>query len=108
MLGEPYCLWLRGKMEHPEKYVCQVFTSPAETKLTFQTSGFVMPVEAPSPPPPPPPERKSKAEPSKKDDIQVSEPPKETPKPRKVAQQQPRYERQAMFDGNPFSGLFNW
>ena len=54
-----------------------------------------------------PPERKSEAEPSKKDDIQVSEPPKETPKPRKVAQQ-PRYERQAMFEGNPFNALFNW
>ena len=27
--------------------------------------------------------------------------------PKKLAQR-PRYERQAMFEGNPFSGLFNW
>jgi len=35
------------------------------------------------------------------------EPPQEAPKPRRVAQQ-PRYEREAMFEGNPFSRLFNW
>ena len=33
----------------------------------------------------------------------------QAPKPKRVARQgQPRYERQAMFEGNPLSGLFNW
>jgi hypothetical protein len=100
--SEGSCLMVRGKMEHPEKYLCQVFTSPAETKLTYQASGFVMPVEASPPPAPPPPERKSEAEPSKKDDIQV-----EAPKPKKVAQQ-PRQTKTAMFDGNPLTSLFSW
>lgn len=36
------------------------------------------------------------------------EPLKEAPKPKKVAQQQPRQTQTAMFEGNPFSGLFQW
>ena len=43
-------------------------------------------------------------------EVAKPEPPKQAeqaPKPRKVAQR-PRYDQQAMFEGNPIRGLFNW
>src|ERR1700723_2714881 len=47
LFTEAQCNFVRGKMEHPEKYVCQVFTSPSETKLVWSAPGFTMPAEAP-------------------------------------------------------------
>jgi hypothetical protein len=121
-------------MEHPEKYVCQIFTSPTETKLVYTTPGFVMPAEAPragikadptslrGPAPAKEiesrerptqdeeactaPECKPEAAPAKK--IESKEQPKTQ---RKVAARaaQPRQEQQAMLDDvNPFRVLFNW
>ena len=55
------------------------------------------------------PERKSDAQPpAKPAEIESKDSPRsDEPKPKRVAQR-PRYERQAMFEGNPLSGLFNW
>jgi hypothetical protein len=101
------CAMLRGRMENPEKYVCQVFTSPAEINLTYQAPGFVKDVETSRP------ERKSEAGPvivgptrltaadrpyiEPLAEVAKPEPPKEPAAPKKVAQR-PRQERhQAMF-----------
>jgi hypothetical protein len=46
LFTEAQCNFVRGKMANPEKYVCQIFTSPTETKLVYATPGFVMPAEA--------------------------------------------------------------
>jgi hypothetical protein len=62
---------------------------------------------------PPPPERKSSLTPKGESEAEPLPPkpdastdtPKETPKPKRVAQ---RHDRQAMFEGNPFGALFNW
>jgi hypothetical protein len=120
LFTEAQCTFVRGKMANPEKYVCQVFTSPTETKLVYTAPGFVMPTEEHQATPPP--ERKSsltpeppKPEPakeieSKKNGVQVGklESVKEqAPKPKKVAQQ-PRHDQEAMLDGNPFTALFRW
>jgi hypothetical protein len=106
------CALLRGKMENPEKYVCQIFTSPGEINLTYQAPGFVKDAEKKTeltPEPPKPEPAKSEAIESKKSDVQVGklEPAQQAPKPKKVAQR-PRDEQQAMFEGNPLAMLFNW
>jgi hypothetical protein len=121
LFTEAQCNFVRGKMANPEKYVCQVFTSPTETKLVYTAPGFTMPA-ATEPQQPSPPERKSEAQPappkpaeieSKKNDVQVGKltpevkEPEQAPKPKRVAQR-PRYEQQAMFEGNPFTGFFSW
>ena len=102
------CALLRGKMENPEKYVCQIFTSPGEINLTWQPAGFMKDAEKAQPEKKtelkPPPESTPKADPVGNTSV---EPPKEAPKPKRVAQQQPRYQRQAMFEGNPLAMLFN-
>jgi hypothetical protein len=123
--SEQACNWARGRADHPEKFVCAVFTGPKSTPWVYVAPGSVIPTAEPEPPPPErksslTPKGESEAEPSKKalDDIQVSKPdklgdtdkppvPEQAPKPKRVAQQ-PRYEQQAMFTGNPFSALFNW
>ena len=33
------CMYVRGKMTHPEKYVCQEFHGPAQTNWVYQPSG---------------------------------------------------------------------
>jgi hypothetical protein len=100
------CNYMRGKMEHPEKYFCQVFTSPKTTTWTYVPPGEITPAEAS----PPPPEIRPQADPTSAPG-KLEPPPKEKETaasvPKKLAQR-PRYERQAMFEGNPFSGLFNW
>jgi hypothetical protein len=119
------CAMLRGKMENPEKYVCQIFTSPGEINLTYQAPGFVKDAEkktelTPEPPKPEPakesPRSKlgSEAIESKKNGVQVGKltapevkEPEQAPKPKRVAQR-PRRDEQAMFEGNPLAMLFNW
>ena len=74
------CNYTRGKMEHPEKYTCQVFTSAKSTAWTY-----VQPSEgatgATTPPPPQEnlqpdtnPERRSEDNPvlKSKDDVQLA------------------------------------
>ena len=112
LFTEAQCNFVRGKMANPEKYVCQVFTSPTETKLVYTAPGFTMPAEAPP--------AGIKADPSRLEGSHTgdslghtsvepkAEPPKaEAPKPKKLAQR-PRQEQQAMLgDVNPFGVLFN-
>jgi hypothetical protein len=115
--GMQQCELLRGKMANPEKYVCQEFKSEPSTPLVFRPAGLAVPEPQPAPP-----ERKSEAQPtppkpveieSKKNNVQVGrltpevKEPEQAPKPKKVAQR-PRYEQQAMFEGNPLTMLFNW
>ena len=47
MFSTDSCNLLRGKMEHPEKYTCQVFTSAKSTAWTYTPPGAEV---APSPP----------------------------------------------------------
>jgi hypothetical protein len=124
--SEGACLMTRGKMEHPEKYFCQVFTSPKTTQWVYVPPGAVPAAD-------PPEGDRTGLEPSKKalDDVRVgptkletkdapkpdasADPtPKEIAKPKRVAQQ-PRYDQQAMvegrqtmFEGNPLTGFFSW
>jgi hypothetical protein len=125
LFTEAQCNFVRGKMANPEKYVCQVFTSPAETQLVWTAPGFVMPAAAS------PAGRQGFLTPKALDDVKVGPskleerdkpeavaPAKEIeskappvditpPKQKKVAQQ-PHYQRQAMFEGNPLTGFFSW
>jgi hypothetical protein len=120
--SEGQCIIMRGKMAQPEKSVCQVFRSAPSTSWTYVPPGSVIPSEvspgpvepAPQAKPevPSPPERKSSLTPKGESEAEPLPPkpgatdtPKETPKPKRVAQ---RHDRQAMFEGNPFCTLFNW
>ena len=124
--SEGACLMTRGKMEHPEKYFCQVFTSPKTTQWVYVPPGAVPAAD-------PPEGDRTGLEASKKalDDVRVgptkletkdapkpdasADPtPREIAKPKRVAQQ-PRHDQQAMaggrqapFEGNPFTGFFSW
>ena len=91
MFSVDSCNLLRGKMEHPEKYTCQVFTSAKSTAWTYTPPGNP---EGPTGAIPPPqenvqpdtsPERRSEAEygeaaspqlttklPRAKDDVQLA------------------------------------
>ena len=126
---EAACNYARGRMASPEKYVCQVFTGPSETQLVYQTPGFTVPAAAASPKE----NLQPGANPEHRSDAVVPGAPDENftamqrfgtdnqnsaaggsqpqvlpaPKPKRVAQQ-PRYQRQAMFEGNPLAMLFNW
>jgi hypothetical protein len=106
------CNFFLGRMQHPEKYTCQRFDSPKTTSWVYTPPGAITPAQAA------PAEPEIKPDPTRLEGSHTSdslghtsidkpEPPKEAPKQKKVAQQ-PHYERQAMFEGNPFSGLFNW
>jgi hypothetical protein len=124
-LSESGCMVGRGKMVNPERYVCQGFRSAPSAQWMPSNEGAVEPPPSPDhaslsvrPPPPvtqsPPAVVSPKAMPQAPGESEVPpakpaeiESKGEQPKPRKVAQQ-PRYERQAMFEGNPLSGLFNW
>ena len=100
------CNFMRGRMEHPEKYFCQVFTSPKQTSWEYKAPAEITPAEAS----PPQPEIRPQADPTSAPG-KLEPPPKEKETaalvPKKLAQR-PRDEPQAMFEGNPFSGLFNW
>jgi hypothetical protein len=37
--SEQQCMYVRGRMAHPEKYVCQIFRGPAETDWTYHPEG---------------------------------------------------------------------
>ena len=63
---------MRGKMEHPEKYFCQVFTSPKTTTWTYVPPGEITPAEAS----PPQPEIRPQADPTSAP-RQAEPPPKE-------------------------------
>ena len=118
--SEGQCLIMRGKMAQPEKYVCQVFRSAPSTSWTYVPPGSVMPSEvspgaAPVEPQAKPEERKSDAQPmtapTKPAEIESKEQPAQQPK-RKVAQRNTQQAmagaREAMFEGNPFTGFFSW
>jgi hypothetical protein len=48
--SEQQCMYVRGRMGHPEKYVCQIFRGPAETDWTYHPEGsFTGDPVAPSP-----------------------------------------------------------
>ena len=48
--SEQQCMYVRGRMAHPEKYVCQIFRGPAETDWTYHPEGsFTGDPVAPSP-----------------------------------------------------------
>ena len=81
-----------------QQQCCAVEPPPADA----DHASLVPPVVSPKAIPRAPGE--SEVQPAKPAEIESKG---EQPKPRKVAQQ-PRYERQAMFEGNPLSGLFNW
>jgi hypothetical protein len=79
------CNFARGKMEHPEKYTCQVFTSAKSTAWTYTPPGNPEgPTGAIAPPPPQEnlqqdtsPEHRSDLEPTTKlprakDDVQLA------------------------------------
>ena len=116
--SEGQCLIMRGKMAQPEKYVCQVFRSAPSTSWTYVPPGSVMPSEV-SPGAAPveakPEERKSDAQPitapTKPAEIESKEQRAQQPK-RKVAQRNTQQAmagaREAMFEGNPFTGFFSW
>jgi hypothetical protein len=57
--NEAQCMLLRGKMSHPEKYVCQPFASAKSTQWTYQPPGSEVAPSEPPPEllPPPKPER---------------------------------------------------
>ena len=110
-LNKEGCLWVRGQLSNPEKYYCQSFKGETSTQWTSMPAGVTEEPEV----------NHTGLEPSKKalDDIQVSKPDKQSqepvditppkPAPKKVAEfKRPRHDQQAMFEGNPFSGLFNW
>ncbi len=50
--SEGQCFMVRGKMSHPEKYVCQLFTSAPTTKWTYLPPGAERATEAPPEPVP--------------------------------------------------------
>lgn len=114
------CRYTIGKMEHPEKYTCQVFTSPKTTAWTpgemAQPQGTEPDIKA-DPTSVISPNAIPRAPGASPVDIQVKQDPvKEAPKPKKVAQRPRQTQtamaepaaKAAMFNGNPFAGLFNW
>ena len=113
---------MQGKMAQPEKYVCQVFRSAPSTSWTYipldsvippQVTPEAVPQAAPPVPQAKPEERKSDAQPApaKPAEIESKEQPAQQPK-RKVAQRNTQQAmagaREAMFEGNPFTGFFSW
>ena len=119
---EQTCMLARGRADHPEKYFCQVFTSPKTTQWTY-----VAPGSAPMPATPadrgqiapeisPGGARDSGIGNSNHSSADPTDKPPEiqAPKPKRVADaaravaQRPRHDQQAMFAGNPLNGLFNW
>jgi hypothetical protein len=64
---EQSCQAMRGRMDHPERYVCQRWTGEASSRYSFGTVGEepVQPTLAPAPSPPQP-DRMKAIEPSPK------------------------------------------
>ncbi len=121
--SEGQCIIMRGKMAQPEKYVCQVFRSAPSTSWTYIPPGSVIPPEvtpeavpqaAPPVPQAKPEDRKSDAPAgtckARRDWS------KEQPAPAAKAQGSPAGSmqqamagaREAMLEGNPFTGFFSW